>query len=324
MSSAFDPASPAYAHSDFFSIQPQDSYIYDTYAHDNAIVQVDNLHHTDSRLSFGNLNSLQLSSTYYQPPPYTQHIRSSHHHIVNSSSDERDLSPMQSISPPLTHMSTSDLSGPDSVALPPYHTGTSSPASSHGGRQVIDSSSMTSSPAQQAASTMSSLVHRRPLRGNSGSNNTTAAAAIANSARERRKTARRSNASNTTATSATRDDFDSDDDDDMPASSEVVVSKRREEVRRQRIESEQRRRDELRDGYRRLKDVLPVSNQKSSKVSLLDRATTHIRQLEMTQTHMIMKINELEAETARLRNVNETLMLSAAEQRRSSSGSGGY
>ena len=46
---------------------------------------------------------------------------------------------------------------------------------------------------------------------------------------------------------------------------------RREEIRRQRIESEQRRRDELRDGYRRLKDALPVSNQKSSKVSLLDR-----------------------------------------------------
>jgi len=322
MSSAFDPASPAYAHSDFFSIQPTDSYIYDTYAHDNAIVQVDNLHHTDSRLSFGNLNSLQLSSAYYQPPPYTQHIRSSHHHIINSSSDERDASPMHSISPPLTSMSTSDLSGPDSVPLPPYHTGTSSPASSLGGRQVIEPSSMTTSPAQQAA-TMSSLVHRRPLRGNSNSN-PTATAAIANNAREKRRTARRSTTSNTTATSAARDDEFDSDEDDLPPSSEVVVSKRREEVRRQRIESEQRRRDELRDGYRRLKDVLPVSNQKSSKVSLLDRATTHIRQLEMTQTHMIMKINELEAETARLRNVNETLMLSAAEQRRSSSGSGGY
>jgi hypothetical protein len=50
-------------------------------------------------------------------------------------------------------------------------------------------------------------------------------------------------------------------------------SRRREEIRRQRIESEQRRRDELREGYRRLKDSLPVSNQKSSKVSLLDRGT---------------------------------------------------
>ena len=69
------------------------------------------------------------------------------------------------------------------------------------------------------------------------------------------------------------DDFGSDDDDlDIaPMNAEVVVQRRREEIRRQRIESEQRRRDELRDGYRRLKDVLPVSNQKSSKVSLLDR-----------------------------------------------------
>ena len=37
----------------------------------------------------------------------------------------------------------------------------------------------------------------------------------------------------------------------------------RKTIRCQRIESEQR--DELRDGYRRLKDALPVSNQKSSK-----------------------------------------------------------
>ena len=47
--------------------------------------------------------------------------------------------------------------------------------------------------------------------------------------------------------------------------------RRRETIRKQRIESEQRRRDELRDGYARLKDTLPASNQKSSKVSLLDR-----------------------------------------------------
>jgi hypothetical protein len=42
---------------------------------------------------------------------------------------------------------------------------------------------------------------------------------------------------------------------------------RRDEIRRQRIELEQRRRDELRDSYRRLKDALPVANQKSGKVS---------------------------------------------------------
>lgn len=52
-----------------------------------------------------------------------------------------------------------------------------------------------------------------------------------------------------------------------------IAHSRKEATRRQRIEAEQRRRDELRDGYARLKDVLPVSNQKSSKVSLLERGT---------------------------------------------------
>ena len=50
-----------------------------------------------------------------------------------------------------------------------------------------------------------------------------------------------------------------------------IANNRKEATRKQRIEAEQRRRDELRDGYARLKDVLPVSNQKSSKVSLLER-----------------------------------------------------
>ena len=65
--------------------------------------------------------------------------------------------------------------------------------------------------------------------------------------------------------------LDDDEEDFAPSNSAANSDVRREEIRRQRIESEQRRRDELRDGYRRLKDVLPVSNQKSSKVSLLDR-----------------------------------------------------
>lgn len=112
------------------------------------------------------------------------------------------------------------------------------------------------------------------------------------------------------------DDFDSDNDDDFnPTSSAMSNDMRREEIRRQRIESEQRRRDELRDGYRRLKDALPVSNQKSSKVSLLDRATTHIRYLEMTQQQLQTRLQQAEAETARLRHVNEALMLGTAEQR---------
>lgn len=103
----------------------------------------------------------------------------------------------------------------------------------------------------------------------------------------------------------TKDDYGSDDDEEdfAPAPSTAAGSEvRREEIRRQRIESEQRRRDELRDGYRRLKDVLPVSNQKSSKVSLLDRATTHIKYLEMTQQQLQTRLNQAEMETQRLRS----------------------
>lgn len=64
----------------------------------------------------------------------------------------------------------------------------------------------------------------------------------------------------------------SDDDERMGIGmAESLANTRKEATRRQRIEAEQRRRDELRDGYARLKDALPVSNQKSSKVSLLER-----------------------------------------------------
>lgn len=76
---------------------------------------------------------------------------------------------------------------------------------------------------------------------------------------------------------------------------------RREEIRKQRIESEQRRRDELREGYRRLKDALPSSNQKSSKVSLLDRAVTHVRYMELTRQQLQVRLNAAEMETQRLR-----------------------
>jgi hypothetical protein len=111
------------------------------------------------------------------------------------------------------------------------------------------------------------------------------------------------------------DDSDEDDDEFQPSTSIVGADMRRETIRRQRIESEQRRRDELREGYRRLKDSLPVSNQKSSKVSLLDRATTHIKYLEVTTQQLQTRLQQAEAEVSRLRNVNEALMLGTAEQR---------
>ncbi|GJJ09948.1 hypothetical protein Clacol_004172 [Clathrus columnatus] len=103
---------------------------------------------------------------------------------------------------------------------------------------------------------------------------------------------------------------------DVGVTSSEVITRRREEIRRQRIESEQRRRDELREGYAKLKHTLPVSNQKSSKVSLLDRAVTYIRQLEANQTTLQTRLNNAEEELKRQRDVNEGLMRTLTEQHR--------
>lgn len=66
------------------------------------------------------------------------------------------------------------------------------------------------------------------------------------------------------------------DDDGLGLGGGEMTHNRKEATRKQRIEAEQRRRDELRDGYAKLKDVLPVSNSKSSKVSLLERGTFYL------------------------------------------------
>lgn len=111
-------------------------------------------------------------------------------------------------------------------------------------------SSATGSPSSSRAN---SLVHRHPLRYNPTPSPTSSSAG------------RRSRGNSLS------------DDDDVRMGigmAESLANTRKEATRRQRIEAEQRRRDELRDGYARLKDALPVSNQKSSKVSLLERGGT--------------------------------------------------
>jgi hypothetical protein len=118
---------------------------------------------------------------------------------------------------------------------------------------------------------------------------------------------------------ASRSNDESDDDDDeefkpgsIDANDNSPRDSRRETVRKQRIESEQRRRDELREGYARLKETLPASNQKASKVSLLDRATSHIKYLEAVKDQLEVRLKGADHEVHRLRNVNEALMLNRA------------
>ncbi|KAI0639854.1 hypothetical protein C8Q77DRAFT_1152795 [Trametes polyzona] len=146
-------------------------------------------------------------------------------------------------------------------------------------------SSATGSPSSSRAN---SLVHRHPLRYNPTPSPTSSSGG------------RRSRGQS----------LSDDEDHHMGVNvAESLANTRKEATRRQRIEAEQRRRDELRDGYARLKDVLPVSNQKSSKVSLLERATNHITSLEKTNRQLQQRLAALEAEVARLRSLNEKISL---------------
>jgi len=109
-------------------------------------------------------------------------------------------------------------------------------------------------------------------------------------------------------------DSDAEEEEEFHPSS-GGVDPRREAVRKQRIESEQRRRDELRDGYARLKAVLPQSSSKSSKVSLLDRAAHHLKHLDTCKTQAEQRLKAMEAELVRVRSLNEVLSLRAVQQR---------
>ncbi|KAI8981215.1 hypothetical protein BD414DRAFT_419943 [Trametes punicea] len=182
------------------------------------------------------------------------------------------------------HRSIHMMPGQHFAPAPPVYTASPPHDTSADGIYHSRNSSATGSPSSSRAN---SLVHRHPLRYNPTPSPTSSSAG------------RRS-----------RGQSLSDDDDHMGVNmAESLANTRKEATRRQRIEAEQRRRDELRDGYARLKDVLPVSNQKSSKVSLLERATNHITNLEKTNRQLQQRLAALETEVARLRALNEKISL---------------
>ena len=97
------------------------------------------------------------------------------------------------------------------------------------------------------------------------------------------------------------DDSDEDDNDFQPM---IAIGNttdvHHETIHHQCIKSEQRHHDELCDSYCRLKDALSVSDQKSSKVSLLNRASTHVKYLEMTIQQLQTRLQQAKNEVERL------------------------
>ncbi|KAI6130729.1 hypothetical protein EDD16DRAFT_1796506 [Pisolithus croceorrhizus] len=112
---------------------------------------------------------------------------------------------------------------------------------------------------------------------------------------------------------------DSDDEDkefQLTASNSGNNDAHCETICKQCIESEQRRHNELQVGYHQLKDALLVYNQRSSKVYLLDCATTHVKYLEMTTQQLQVRLQQAENEVQRFHiSVNGASMLGTAKQR---------
>ncbi|KAF8514348.1 hypothetical protein BU17DRAFT_94630 [Hysterangium stoloniferum] len=250
------------------------------------------------RMDFASL-ALTTPQSPHQPSFFSSHY-ATHGNAVNaggspnsltsiSDGGHRPLTPLEgaTISPPLTYpQGGSDLDGMDDTPGTGATSPTAGRAPSHTTRGSARYNPMATRAARPAAR-KSAAVARRNMR---------------------------------------RDEDDMSDEEvdvaestlgmELGGTSSEIITHRREEIRRQRIESEQRRRDELREGYARLKHTLPVSNQKSSKVSLLDRAVVHIRHLETAQANIQSRLNTAEEELRRQRDVNEGLMRTLTEQHR--------
>ncbi|KAL1412899.1 hypothetical protein Q8F55_000648 [Vanrija albida] len=97
------------------------------------------------------------------------------------------------------------------------------------------------------------------------------------------------------------------------ANERIAIPPRREEVRNARIESEQRRRNELREGFERLRDVLPPSNQRVSKALLLDRGVAHIQSLDAANRYLSVELEGAKKEADDLRRMNHQLAQTLAQ-----------
>ncbi|KAG8745245.1 hypothetical protein FRC10_008418 [Ceratobasidium sp. 414] len=112
-------------------------------------------------------------------------------------------------------------------------------------------------------------------------------------------------------TRATEEDMSGSDEESEPGRDMLPSNDlfRHEEIRRQRIESEQRRRNDLHGGFAHLKEALPTTHEKCSKLVLLDRAANHLRYLETRLQQVEDKLTAFEQEVTRLRQISEAVVL---------------
>ncbi|KAF8921845.1 hypothetical protein CPB85DRAFT_3187 [Mucidula mucida] len=131
------------------------------------------------------------------------------------------------------------------------------------------------------------------------------------SARRNSTTSRRAQRARRRRNSDESDEYDEDEEYHGSNTSGGPVETRRESVRQQRIESEQKRRDELRKHYDLLREVLPAQQVRLSKVAILAKATEYIRELSIEGRQTKNLVDSMSAELAKMRRVHDSLVARA-------------
>ncbi|KAI8379655.1 uncharacterized protein BYT42DRAFT_613942 [Radiomyces spectabilis] len=106
------------------------------------------------------------------------------------------------------------------------------------------------------------------------------------------------------------DDSSSDQEDDLDGASAA-------EIRRQiHIQSEQKRRAQIKDGFDELRQHLPgCVNKKMSKAALLHRTVQHMQHLKNNQASLLAELERLAAENEQLRKFQESVLQKQALER---------
>lgn len=135
------------------------------------------------------------------------------------------------------------------------------------------------------------------------------------------KKRRRTNSNNSKAVHQSRDDGSAANASGNSSSSsdleEDVDSISAQEVRRQiHIQSEQKRRAQIKDGFEELRQHLPgCVNKKMSKAALLHRTVQHLQHLKRNQTSLLAELERMMAENEQLRKFQESVLQKQALER---------
>ncbi|OBZ91845.1 Max-like protein X [Choanephora cucurbitarum] len=111
--------------------------------------------------------------------------------------------------------------------------------------------------------------------------------------------------------------MNNDDDNKTSSSDEDIDSVSAQEVRRQiHIQSEQKRRAQIKDGFEELRQHLPgCVNKKMSKAALLHRTVQHLQHLKRNQASLLAELERMMNENEQLRKFQESVLQKQALER---------